>query len=81
MKKAEEILNGWNLCANDTQIIQDIKQIQLDAMREGMRRAARINRANMDKWMLTGTTDAGYGAEVSALDILSAAEQLTTKAL
>lgn len=33
MKSAEEILQEWNLCADDTQIIKDIKQIQLDAMK------------------------------------------------
>ena len=57
-----------------------LKQIRLDAYKAGMRRAARINRSNMDKWRLT-KEDAGYGAEVSALDILTAAEQLTTKDL
>lgn len=58
-----------------------IHAIQLDAMKEGMRRAARINRGNMDKWRLTKTKDMGAGAEVAALDIFNAAEQLTEKDL
>lgn len=67
MKTAEEILSEWDLCAHDTQILKDIQQIQLDAMREGMRRA----------------TDMAceYTVKVDRDAILSAAEQLTEKGL
>ena len=68
MKKAEEI-----------QIIQDIKQIQqiqLDAIKEGMRRAAEIGEKQEceNKQLAVAYTSVKEA-------ILSAAEQLTTKDL
>ena len=73
MKTAEEMLDEHyeNLNGNASDIIVAIKQIQLDAMREGMRRAA-----NVDMWD-------GSCSEVcpNKQVILSAAEQLTEKDL
>lgn len=84
MKTAEEwqdvLYSSWH-GQSEIITVDEIRQIQLDAMKEGARRAARINRANMDKWRLTKEKDIGWGAEVSALDILTTAEQWTTKDL
>lgn len=86
MKSAEEWYNKMGASEEYTAMWSShmqgiIKQIQLDALKEGMRRAARINRKNMDVWRLTKTKDMGAGAEVSALDIFMTAEQLTEKDL
>jgi len=72
MKTAEEMLDEHyeNLNGNASDIIVAIKQIQLDAMREGMRRAAEIAEARH-----------GWRNEPQMKHILSAAEQLTEKDL
>ena len=73
MKTAEEMLDEHyeNLNGNASDIIVAIKQIQLDAMREGMRRAANVDMCD------------GSCSEVcpNKQVILSAAEQLTEKDL
>jgi len=70
MKTAEEMLDEHyeNLNGNASDIIVAIKQIQLDAMKEGMRRAA----DTCNHW------DTGDKNEER---ILSASEQLTEKDL
>lgn len=69
MKTAEEMLDEHyeNLNGNASDIIVAIKQIQLDAMQEGMRRAHDVICGKKSKGM--------------KLAILSAAEQLTEKDL
>jgi len=71
MKTAEEMLDEHyeNLNGNASDIIVAIKQIQLDAMREGMRRAAEIAEARH------------LDGDMHSEAILSAAEQLTEKDL
>lgn len=79
MKTAEEMLDEHyeNLNGNASDIIVAIKQIQLDAMQEGMRRAAGEVRmtARDDKKDAAGNLCAAETA------ILTVAEQLTEKDL
>jgi hypothetical protein len=81
MKTAEEWLDnigGGSPIGDeaDLMMIAIIKQIQLDAMKEGMRRAAEIEQTTAD----IGTDyDAGWNHKTQA--ILTAAEQLTEKKL
>lgn len=83
MKTAEE----WdNHVLADTTIpcecdrCKKTRQIQLDAMKEGMRRAAEISKRTSLN-MATGNVIMGEGAHQSTLNILTAAEQLTEKDL
>ena len=74
MKTAEE----WEMKCGSSQMItpQIIKQIQLDAIKEGMRRAAKVARPK--EMMLSMETQTNFDVE---RNILTAAEQLTTKDL
>lgn len=73
MKTAEEWLKENDVSHPNTDLVELIQTIQLDAMREGMKRAAEITKQydnKNDTWgggLLCGKKD----------QILSAAEQLT----
>lgn len=76
MKTAEEWMSQMSGLNNPALLIVNrmaIREIQLDAMKEGMRRAAKIT-----KQMITGG-DCGHEGTTKA--ILSAAEELTEKNL
>ena len=74
MKTAEEWA-GWH---DDRITADDIKQIQLDAMKEGMRRAANLCKQRSEQ-CFSPTVASHHKQDEQA--ILTAAEQLTIKDL
>lgn len=76
MKTAEEWTNNQPLGCDDCEHIAYVKQIQLDAMKEGMRRAAEVSKKELE-----GTVGSGWAGRQIAQAILTTAEQLTEKDL
>ena len=75
MKTFDEWVKQFKACVYEWLSLspEELKQIQLDAMKEGMRRAAQLNQKMM--------SNGDYPLEDYYKNILSAAEQLTEKDL
>lgn len=77
MKTAEEWLTETDVSHPNTDLVKLVEQIQLDAMKEGYKRAAEIAR-----WKHPISSSAAhYEAKRTTESILTASEQLTIKDL
>jgi len=78
MKTAEEYVR--TMVHDSRTFVSHVKQIQLDAMKEGMRRAAKVSREHL-QGTASGWVNITQRGKTVSNAILDAAEQLTEKDL